>query len=163
LKEKLSKDHDPVLSDLDSHDLVMAGVLPAASASLSKKPIRLSTIDNYQGEESNIVVVSLTRSNVDGDIGFMSVPERLNVLLSRARDALIMVGNAETFMNAKKGREEWTRLFDNLKAKGWVHDGFPLECQKHPDTTFVARNIDDFEIHCPDGGCAMPWYTLFTL
>jgi superfamily I DNA and/or RNA helicase len=136
---------------------VQAGIIPAASASVKKKPIRLSTIDNYQGEESNVVVVSLTRSNNDGNIGFMQSPERLNVLVSRARNALIMIGNAKTFMKAKKGSEEWNRLFGILKSRGRIYDGFPLKCQKHPKTTVIARNPSDFDMYCPDGGCAMPW------
>jgi superfamily I DNA and/or RNA helicase len=44
LRNMLSKDNDPVLNDLDSHDLVQAGLLPRASAQVSKKPIRLATI-----------------------------------------------------------------------------------------------------------------------
>ncbi|TGJ80061.1 hypothetical protein E0Z10_g8693 [Xylaria hypoxylon] len=133
LREKLSQDHDPILSDLDGHDLVEAGILPAASADVNKNPIRLSTIDNYQGEESDIVIASLTRSNEDGEIGFMAAPERLNVLISRARNALIMIGNADTLMGASKGRAEWIKLFDHLKSRGGIHDGFPVKCEKHPD------------------------------
>ncbi|OTB00030.1 hypothetical protein M426DRAFT_15846 [Hypoxylon sp. CI-4A] len=156
LKNKLSKDHDPILNDLDSHDLIDGGVLPKASAEIKKKQIRLSTIDNYQGEESDIVVVSLTRSNEDGDIGFMAAPERLNVLVSRARNALIMIGSAETFMNSKKGGEEWGRLFDHLKEDGKIHDGFPLKCEKHLDTKHIVRSVEDFDLNCPDGGCTLP-------
>ncbi|KAI1081768.1 P-loop containing nucleoside triphosphate hydrolase protein [Whalleya microplaca] len=156
LRNLLGKDHDPILSDLDSHDLVQAGIMPAASAEVNKRPIRLSTIDNYQGEESDVVVVSLTRSNHDGDIGFMAAPERLNVLISRARNALIMIGNAETFMNAKKGREEWARILGQLKENGKIYGGFPLKCEKHPDTTHIIQSPDEFDIHCPDGGCALP-------
>ena len=44
LRDTLSKDHDPILNDLDSYDLVRAGLLPAASAKISKRPIRISTI-----------------------------------------------------------------------------------------------------------------------
>jgi superfamily I DNA and/or RNA helicase len=143
LKDKLSGDHDPVLSDFDSHELVQAGILPAASAAINKKPIRLSTIDNYQGEESDIVIVSLTRSNEDGEIGFMAAPERLNVLVSRARDALLMIGNAETFMRARKGGDEWQRLLDRLKSRGHVHDGFPVRCEKHPDRVMTLRSPDE--------------------
>ncbi|KAI0841013.1 P-loop containing nucleoside triphosphate hydrolase protein [Hypoxylon sp. FL0890] len=156
LRNKLSVDHDPVLNDIDSHDLVEAGILPSASANINKKPIRLSTIDNYQGEESDIVVASLTRSNEDGDIGFMAAPERLNVLISRARNALIMIGSANTFMASKKGGEEWSRLFDHLKADGKIHDGFPLKCEKHPETTHIIRSVEDFDLHCPHGGCSLP-------
>ncbi|KAI1412142.1 P-loop containing nucleoside triphosphate hydrolase protein [Hypoxylon sp. FL1857] len=156
LRNKLSKDHDPILNDIDSHDLVEAGILPSASADVNKKRIRLSTIDNYQGEESDIVVASLTRSNEDGDIGFMAAPERLNVLVSRARNALIMIGSADTFMNSKKGGEEWSRLFDHLKADGKIHDGFPLKCEKHPETRHIIRSVEEFDLHCPDGGCSLP-------
>lgn len=143
LRERLSHDHDPILSDFDSHDLVEAGILPAASADVNKKPIRLSTIDNYQGEESDIVIASLTRSNEDGEIGFMAAPERLNVLISRARNALIMIGNAETFMRAAKGREEWTRLFNHLKSRGNIYDGFPVRCEKHPDRMVTVCSPDE--------------------
>lgn len=47
LRDKLSEDNDPILNDLDSYDLVRAGLLPAASASLQKRPIRISTIGKY--------------------------------------------------------------------------------------------------------------------
>ncbi|KAI1773874.1 P-loop containing nucleoside triphosphate hydrolase protein [Hypoxylon cercidicola] len=156
LRNKLSQDHDPILNDLDSHDLVSAGILPAASAEVNKKRIRLSTVDNYQGEESDIVIASLTRSNEDGDIGFMSAPERLNVLISRARNALIMIGSADTFIHARKGSEEWVRLFDHLREEGKIHDGFPLRCEKHPDTMRIIRSLEDFDLYCPDGGCTLP-------
>lgn len=44
LRELLSKENDPILNDLDSYDLVRAGLLPAASARLSRRPIRIATI-----------------------------------------------------------------------------------------------------------------------
>ncbi|KAH8675878.1 P-loop containing nucleoside triphosphate hydrolase protein [Xylariales sp. PMI_506] len=156
LRNMLSGDHDPVLSDLDCHDLVDAGLMTPAAAKIHKKSIKISTIDNYQGEEADIVIASLTRSNSEGDIGFMRSPERLNVLISRARNALILIGSSETFLNAKKGSEEWARLLHILKTRGRVFDGFPLRCEKHPQTTAVVRKPDDFDIHCPDGGCGEP-------
>jgi superfamily I DNA and/or RNA helicase len=91
------------------------------------------SLDNYQGEESDIVLVSMTRSNKHHDIGFMAAPERLNVLLSRARDGLIMIGNSETFINARKGKEVWGELFDHLKQNDRIFEGFPVKCEKHPD------------------------------
>jgi hypothetical protein len=44
LADALSKDNDPVLNDLDSHDLVRAGLLSPSAASIVKKPLRLATI-----------------------------------------------------------------------------------------------------------------------
>jgi len=55
--------------------------------------VRASTVDNFQGEEARVVIVSLVRSNPSGAIGFLKEPQRVNVLLSRARDALILLGN----------------------------------------------------------------------
>lgn len=114
-------------------------------------------VDNYQGEESDIVVASLTRCNKANDIGFMSEPERLNVLLSRARNALIMIGSRETFFNARKGREIWQKLFKFLEEEDHIYDGFPVKCEKHPDRTAVLSTQEDFDLHCPDGGCNEPW------
>lgn len=116
-----------------------------------------SCIDNYQGEESEIVIVTLTRSNASRDIGFMGAPERLNVLLSRARDALIMIGNAETFLNARKGKDIWVRFFDLLRRGGNVYDGFPVKCERHPERISTLQRAEDFEEECPDGGCKEPW------
>ena len=157
LRETLSIDNDPVLNDLDSYDLVSAGLMTAASANLAKRPLSISTIDNYQGEESDIVVTTLTRSNPSCDIGWMATPERLNVLLSRARDALIMIGNPETFLNARKGKEEWIRFFEILRHNGHVYDGFPVKCERHPDRKSILSKPAEFGKYCPDGGCNEPW------
>lgn len=113
--------------------------------------------DNYQGEESDIVVVSLTRSNKIGEIGFIASPQRVNVLLSRARNALIMIGNADTFMTSRKGKDVWVPLMEQLKKNGHVYEGFPVLCEQHPDKKAVLKNKDDFELVCPDGGCLEPW------
>ncbi|SJL13799.1 related to ECM32-DNA dependent ATPase/DNA helicase B [Armillaria ostoyae] len=156
LQCELREDADPVLNDLDSHDLIRAGLLTPGAAKLTKRPLRLATIDNYQGEESDIVVVSLTRSNPNNDIGFMFAPERLNVLLSRARNALIMIGNSDTFTKAKKGKELWKSLFDLLKGQHHIYDGLPVKCERHPDRTALLSTELQFETHCPDGGCSEP-------
>ncbi|KAF2139493.1 uncharacterized protein K452DRAFT_320165 [Aplosporella prunicola CBS 121167] len=156
LRKRLSVDNDPVLNDLDSYDLVKAGLLSPASAQQSKRPIKLSTIDNYQGEESEIIIASLTRSNRNGDIGFMSSPERLNVLLSRARDALILVGNAETFLASRKGKATWSPFLNHLNENGHFYDGLPVKCEQHPDVKAILKDKDDFDKHCPEGGCNAP-------
>ncbi|KAF2742814.1 P-loop containing nucleoside triphosphate hydrolase protein [Sporormia fimetaria CBS 119925] len=156
LMNTLSKDNDPILNDLDSYELVQAGLIPPASANISKRKLRISTIDNYQGEESDIVIACLTRSNDAGDIGFMSSPQRVNVLLSRARNGLIMIGNADTFMNSRKGKDVWVPLMEQLKRAGYVYDGFPVKCERHPDKTALLTEKEQFDEVCPDGGCSEP-------
>ncbi|OJJ44977.1 hypothetical protein ASPZODRAFT_70336 [Penicilliopsis zonata CBS 506.65] len=156
LRQQLQKENDPWLNDLDSHDLVKAGLLSQASARYNNRRIRISTIDNYQGEESDIVIASLTRSNADGDIGFMAAPQRLNVLLSRARNTLIMVGNINTFTKSKKGKTAWVPFVNLINANGHLYDGLPVKCEQHPHKTAVLKTKEDFDIECPDGGCAEP-------
>jgi hypothetical protein len=101
--------------------------------------------------------ISLTRSNTRGDIGFMTSPERLNVLLSRARDALIMIGNAETFMSSRKGKELWEHFMALLKKGRYIYDGFPVKCERHQNRNALLRRPEDFDEYCPDGGCSEPW------
>ncbi|KAF1730682.1 NFX1-type zinc finger-containing protein 1 [Beauveria bassiana] len=154
LRDMMSKDDDPLLSDLDSHELIRAGLLTAAAAKVNGGQIRLSTIDNYQGEESDIVVVSLTRSNNRGDIGFMKSPERLNVLLSRARNGIILFGNMETFLASPQGKDCWIPFFDLMKEKKYLQDSLEVYCQQHPKRISKLSVPQDFDLRCPDGGCS---------
>lgn len=157
LRDKLSDEVDPWLSDLESFDLIRAGQLSDAAASVGKSQLRLSTIDNYQGEESDIVIVSLTRSNSRGDVGFLAAPERLNVLLSRARNSVFLFGNMETFMQSKKGQHVWVPFFKSMKEKGHLYDGVPVRCEQHPEHRSLLREPLDFDKFCPEGGCTEPW------
>ncbi|KAJ6515608.1 P-loop containing nucleoside triphosphate hydrolase protein [Mycena sanguinolenta] len=160
LQTVLKEENDPVLNDLDSYDLVSAGLLPQASARISKPKLRLATIDNYQGEESDIVISCLTRSNSSHDIGFMFSPERLNVLLSRPRNAFIMIGNSDTFLNSRKGKDLWTKFFGLLKNGRHIYDGLPVKCERHPTRTAILKSPIDFDNECPDGGCKEPCGTI---
>lgn len=58
--------------------------------------VEINTIDGFQGREKKVVILSTVRSNNDGQIGFLTDRRRLNVALTRARDALFVVGNAKT-------------------------------------------------------------------
>ncbi|EJU00451.1 NFX1-type zinc finger-containing protein 1 [Dacryopinax primogenitus] len=156
LRETLQKDNDPVLNDLDTFDLVRAGLLSAHAASITKKRIRLATIDNYQGEESSIVIASLVRGNATRDIGFMSSPERVNVLMSRARNGLIIIGNLDTFSDPRTGGGTWVPLLSMLKEDGHIYDGLPVKCERHPAHTALLATPAQFEEECPDGGCKSP-------
>lgn len=58
--------------------------------------ISVNTIDSFQGQERDIVYISMTRSNAAGDIGFLSDIRRMNVAMTRARKKLIIVGDSAT-------------------------------------------------------------------
>ncbi|KAI6101488.1 P-loop containing nucleoside triphosphate hydrolase protein [Pisolithus croceorrhizus] len=160
LRDALKNETDPILNDLDSNDLSKAGLLTDGNSKKKKTRIRLATIDNYQGEESDIVVASLCRSNSSNSIGFMDSPERLNVLISRARNGLILIGNAATFECSKKGGKLWTDFLDLMRKGGYVFGGFPVKCEKHPDKKREIAQPDDFDAYTPDGGCTEPCGTM---
>ncbi|MFD1139557.1 AAA domain-containing protein [Larkinella insperata] len=60
------------------------------------RTISVNTIDSFQGQERDIVYISMTRSNAAGDIGFLSDIRRMNVAMTRARKKLIIVGDSAT-------------------------------------------------------------------
>lgn len=66
---------------------------------LSTLPLSVNTIDGFQGQERDIVYISLVRSNGKSEIGFLSDYRRMNVAMTRARKQLIIVGDSATIGN----------------------------------------------------------------
>ena len=58
--------------------------------------LTVNTVDAFQGQERDVILVSLVRSNEDGQIGFLSDLRRMNVAITRARMKLIILGSAAT-------------------------------------------------------------------
>lgn len=94
-------------------------------------PVRLKTVDKFQGMERNIVIVSTVRSDKlksgnkiiqNKDIGFAKSPQRLNVALSRARRLLIVVGNKDFFYRYKnsKGEAIYKNAINEIRRTGKV-------------------------------------------
>jgi superfamily I DNA and/or RNA helicase len=61
-----------------------------------KENISVNTIDSFQGQERDVVYISLTRSNDKGEIGFLSDIRRMNVAMTRARKKLVVIGDSAT-------------------------------------------------------------------
>ncbi|MGJ1430798.1 AAA domain-containing protein [Sphingobacterium spiritivorum] len=59
-------------------------------------PIQVQTIDGFQGQERDIIYISLTRSNAEGQIGFLNEIRRMNVAMTRARYKLVIIGDSST-------------------------------------------------------------------
>jgi len=58
--------------------------------------IAVNTIDSFQGQERDVVYISMTRSNADSKIGFLSDIRRMNVAMTRARKKLVVIGDSAT-------------------------------------------------------------------
>lgn len=58
--------------------------------------ISVNTVDGFQGQERDVIIISLVRSNDDGQIGFLRDLRRMNVAITRARMKLIILGNVAT-------------------------------------------------------------------
>ena len=58
--------------------------------------ISVNTVDGFQGQERDVIVISLVRANADGQIGFLSDLRRMNVAITRARMKLIIMGDVPT-------------------------------------------------------------------
>ncbi|MDQ1151528.1 AAA domain-containing protein [Sphingobacterium zeae] len=58
--------------------------------------IKIQTIDSFQGQEKDIIYISLTRSNAEQQIGFLSDVRRMNVAMTRAKKKLVVIGDSAT-------------------------------------------------------------------
>lgn len=110
----------------------------------NETPIRLSTVDRFQGMEKNIIIVSMVRSNKiasfqgqesdydlypdlgypqQDSLGFAQSPNRLNVALSRARRLLIVVGNSKHFCQ----KPIYKNVFETIQKNGKIIDRDELQ------------------------------------
>ena len=64
-----------------------------------KEQVDINTVDAFQGQERDIIYISLVRSNDEGEIGFLGDERRMNVAMTRARKKLVMFGDTATLGN----------------------------------------------------------------
>lgn len=64
------------------------------------KQISVDTVDGFQGQERDMICISLVRSNANGAIGFLNDTRRMNVAMTRARKKLLIVGDSATIANS---------------------------------------------------------------
>jgi len=88
--------------------------------------ITCSTVDAFQGNEAEICIYSVTRSNLDGNLGFLREKPRLNVALSRGRSALIIAGDDE-FCRSIVGANPFRKVLDYIDAHPDLCEGRPVQ------------------------------------
>ncbi|KAK1241683.1 hypothetical protein MKX07_007506 [Trichoderma sp. CBMAI-0711] len=125
--ESKSNEMEAALVRLHVKQLVEAGVRPediavvtpynaqlAALASLKEKfpGIELGSVDGFQGREKEAVIVSLVRSNPDGEVGFLGEKRRLNVAMTRPKRSLTVIGDSETVKKGSKFLKKWMEFLE---------------------------------------------------
>jgi hypothetical protein len=159
LRSSLARDFEVFLSEKDEEVLAQDGDYEdndETSAHFERMKlgdkIRLATVDNFQGEEAKVVVVSLVRSNDRRKVGFLKTSNRINVLLSRAQHGLYLIGNSGTYSNVPM----WTDVLNQLEASNSIGKEIELCCPRHVDTPIRCSEPGDFARFSPDGGCDLP-------
>lgn len=144
---------DRDMADLEALDEDANTPSPAGPSPVNKttllKSLRVATVDNFQGEEAKVIVISLVRSNLQNKCGFLNTPNRINVLLSRAKHGMYIIGNAHTYSPVPM----WSSVINTLRANGNFGNALELQCPRHPSTPIVVTKPDDFLIYAPESGC----------
>jgi hypothetical protein len=78
----------------------------------------IQSVDAFEGQERDVVILSLVRSNEPGTIGFLNDRKRVNVAISRAKKLLVIVGDASTVI--KGGPTLFGPIFERIDTRGLV-------------------------------------------
>ncbi|NXR16107.1 ZNFX1 protein, partial [Semnornis frantzii] len=113
--------------------------------------VKVHVVDKYQGEENDIVLLSLVRSNEEERPGFLQIPNRICVALSRAKKGLYCIGNMRMLGKVPL----WSKIIHTLRDKGHIGHSLMLCCQNHPETKTPVSTAADFN-QVPEGGCTRP-------
>ncbi len=87
------------------------------------KHSKIDTVDGFQGEEKDIIAISLVRSNDEGEIGFLRDTRRMNVAITRARKKMIVIGDSATIASYpfyEKLLEFWSYHADYQTAWSYI-------------------------------------------
>ena len=78
--------------------------------------ISINTVDGFQGQERDVIFISLVRANEAGNIGFLQDLRRMNVAITRARMKLILLGDTLTLLH----HPFYKALFEYIQEKGVI-------------------------------------------
>lgn len=85
--------------------------------------IEFNTVDGFQGQEKDIIILSCVRSGLNlTSIGFLKDPRRMNVALTRAKSSLFVIGNGPTLERSDEG---WKTIVADAKERGFYIDYSP--------------------------------------
>lgn len=127
--------------------------------SLMGQIFNVCTVDSYQGEENDIVLLSLVRSpqlNRNYAVGFLEDERRAVVAISRARRGFYIFGNVSNVLEAHQASFDlWYKICSGFSKQGRFDpkQGLPLVCQVHRKKTWI-KEVEDWGDNA--GGCDLP-------
>lgn len=95
--------------------------------------ITVHTVDGFQGQERDVIMISLVRANERGLIGFLGDLRRMNVAITRARMKLIIFGDASTLCK----HPFYKALYNYIMQNGEISKALPLEANNSPETKVI--------------------------
>ncbi|KAG8980424.1 hypothetical protein FRC05_006056 [Tulasnella sp. 425] len=115
--------------------------------------VQLRTVDNFQGEEGRVVILSLVRNSggnpaTSRGIGFLKSKNRTNVALSRAKDGMYILGNACDLARS----EMWRGVIAELKRQEAIGPAIPTACYRHPENITPINAPGQIALHAPTAG-----------
>jgi hypothetical protein len=119
---------------------------------MSLQEVQIHTVDRYQGDENDIIILSLVRCNPKRVIGFLKSESRFCVAMSRARLGFFIIGSFQHFQD---GSEHWKRVISKFRAAERIRaaDQLPLICPRHPQARCTATKAEDLIKVTKDGFC----------
>ncbi|CAI8021592.1 NFX1-type zinc finger-containing protein 1, partial [Geodia barretti] len=116
--------------------------------------VHVTAIDNFQGEENDIILFSMVRSTNPKSsrttIGFLKEDNRVCVSLSRAKHGFYAIGNFELIRHQSR---LWESIISDVESRECYGNSLPLYCCNHPEIKYSAQTGSDFEARAPNGGC----------
>ena len=74
--------------------------------------VEVMTVDGYQGREKEMVILSLVRSNIRAEVGFLQESRRINVSVTRARRSCVIIGDSQTLRHDSSCDSLWRYCYD---------------------------------------------------
>ncbi|CUA71429.1 Nonribosomal peptide synthetase 1 [Aspergillus fumigatus Af293] [Rhizoctonia solani] len=172
LRKRLQDVVTIVIDERDAELLEQQGIDQEDTSTVQKvqlsKQVTIRTLDNFQGEEGEVIILSLVRNsgtpfNEDtssleyvrgkAPIGFLRSVNRTNVGLSRAKHGLYVFGNAPELA---QGSKMWSDVLKEFRSSECLGPRLPIACHRHPDYIQWVDSPGVIPVVSPNGGCCRP-------
>ncbi|CAL1540377.1 unnamed protein product [Lymnaea stagnalis] len=120
--------------------------------------VHVSTVDNFQGEQNKIILLSLVRSNVKERVGFLSTDNRVCVALSRAQFGMYVIGDIDLLV---RHSDLWCKISETAERQECIGSVLRLRCQQHGRIAEIVE-IKDWTKALQLKGCGQPCETTLT-